>query len=101
MGAQISRNSSVTIGATSTQAVDKVSGGYRRIQLVITNTSAAAVATISKGGTAAVAGYGIRLPPNGSYLESTDSGFTCWQEQIQVIADAAGTVAVVETLEQM
>jgi len=99
--AQISRSASVTIGTATAQALEKVMGGYKRVQLVITNTSAAAVATITKGVTAAVAGSGIRLPPNGSYLESTDSGFTCWQDEIQVIADAAGTVAVVETLESV
>lgn len=99
--AQFSRSSSVTIGASSVQAVEKISGSYKRVQLIITNTSAAAVATISKGIAAAVAGAGIRLPPNGSYLESTDSGFQCWQDEIQVIADAAGTVAVVETIQEV
>lgn len=100
MGAKTTvRNSSVTIGTASVQACLAVMGGYKRTQLIITNTSAAAVATIAKSKVAAVAGYGIRLPPNGSYLESSDSGFTCWQDEIQVIADAAGSVAVVEQLE--
>jgi len=95
---QMSRSGSVSVSATSTQACNRVLGGYRRIQLIITNTSAAAVVTLSKGLNAAVASAGIRLPPNGSYLESTDSGFVCWQEEIQAVADAAGTIAVVETL---
>ncbi len=98
---QIVRNGSVTIGATTTRACMAVMVGYKRTQLIITNTSAAAVATIVKGNQAAVANAGIRLPPNGSYLESTDSGFMCWQGEVQVIADAAGTVAVVETLERV
>jgi len=98
-GETISRSASVTVGATSAQAAAKVIGGYKRTQIILTNTSAAAVVTITKGINAAVAGYGIRLPPNGSYLESSDSGFTCWQEEFQVVADAAGTVAVVEQLE--
>lgn len=101
MGQQIVRNSSVTISGTTARACLAVMIGYKRTQLIITNTSAAAVATITKGDQAAVAGAGIRLPPNGSYLESTDSGFNCWQGEVQVIADAAGTVAVVETLESV
>ena len=99
--AQISRSSSVTISGTSTQACSKVMGGFKRIQLIITNTSAAAVATLTKGLNPAVAGYGIRLPPNAAYLESSDNGFQCWQDEIQVIGDAAGTVAVVETLQEI
>lgn len=95
---QLSRSGSVSVSASSVQACNKVQGGFRRMQLIITNTSAAAVVTISKGLNAAVAGSGIRLPPNGSYLESTDSGFICWQDEIQAVADAAGTIAVVETL---
>ncbi len=99
--AQIVRNSSVTIGTTTARACMAVMVGYKRSQLIITNTSAAAIATIAKGDNAAVAGYGIRLPPNGAYLESTDGGFNCWQGEVQIIADAAGTVAVVETLEAL
>lgn len=95
---QISRAGSVTVSATTTQACNRVVGGYTRTQLVITNTSAAAVVTLTKGMNAAIAGEGIRLSPGSSYLESTDSGFMCWQDEIQVVADAAGTVAVVETL---
>ena len=95
---QISRSGSVVVSATTTQACNRVVGGYTRTQLIITNTSAAAVVTITKGMNAAVAGEGIRLSPGSSYLESTDSGFLCWQEELQVVADAAGTIAVVETL---
>ena len=98
---QLSRSSSVSVSAISTQACNKVMGGYKRTQLIITNTSAAAVVTISKGSNAAIAGAGVRLPPNGSYLESTDGGFLCWQEEVQIVADAAGTVAVVETLQEV
>jgi len=61
--AQIVRNSSVTIAATTTRACMAVMVGYRRTQLIITNTSAAAVATIAKGEQPAVAGYltGLRI----------------------------------------
>jgi hypothetical protein len=94
--AQTARQSSVTVGASSVQACSKVQGGFVRTQLAVTNTSATAVVTICFGMVAAVAGAGIRLPPNGSYLESTDSAFECWQDEVQIVADAAGTVAVVE-----
>jgi hypothetical protein len=101
MNAPIVRNSSVVINTSNALACPRVMIGYKRTQIIITNTSAAAVATIAKGATVAVAGSGIRLPPNGSYLESSDSGFSCWQDEVQVIADAAGTIAVVEQLERI
>jgi hypothetical protein len=99
MGPSISRNGTVTTSTTSIQACNKVMNGYRRSQVIITNTSTTAVITISKGIVAAVAGSGIRIPPNGAYFESTDSGFMCWQDEIQVVSDVAGSCAVVEQLE--
>lgn len=95
---QLVRNAAAVTGATSARICDKITLGYRRSQLIITNTSAAAVVTITKGSNPAVAGEGIRLNPSGSYLESTDSGFLCWQDEVQAISDVAGSVAIVETL---
>lgn len=95
---QQTRNESVVVGATSVQCCQKVTGKLRRVQLVIGNTSAAATVTLVLGPNPAVAGAGIRLSPGGQYLESTDSGFQCWNYEVQVIADAAGTVSVVERL---
>jgi len=95
----IVRNSSVSVSATSAEACNLVQGGYKRTMVVITNTSATAVVTIALGDLAAVAGSGIRLPPNGYWWQSSDSGLTCWQGHIQAVADAAGTIAVVEQLE--
>jgi len=100
MGVPLVRNASVAVGTLNAIAANKVMIGYRRTQLIITNTSTAAIVTLCKGDDQlAIAGAGIRLPPNGSYLESTDSGFQCWQGEIQAVADAAGTIAVVEQLE--
>jgi len=100
MAIPLVRNASVTISTSNAIAAKKVQIGYKRTQLIVTNTSAAAVVTLCKADDQlAVAGAGIRLPPNGSYLESSDSGFTCWQGEVQAIADAAGTIAVVEQLE--
>lgn len=95
------RNSSVAVSTANALACEKISIGYKRTQLIITNTSAAAVITLCKGRVVAAANAGIRLPPNGSYLESSDSNFTCWQGEVQVIADAVGSIAVVEQLEEV
>lgn len=99
-GAQYTANNSATIGATSTTILPERAGVLRRAQFIITNTSAAAVATITKGDIPAIANTGIILQPNGSYLESTDSGFICWQGAIQAVGSAAGTLSVVETFQQ-
>ena len=95
----VTQNSSVSVSATSTTAIPAVMGAMRRSQFIITNTSAAAVVTIAKGEVSATAGAGIRLSPGSSYLESTDSGFMCWQGAVQAVADAAGTIAVVQSFQ--
>lgn len=97
--AQGTSNSTVTIAATSTQAVKAVAGQLRRTSLIIVNTSGAAVVTIAKGDSAAVANIGIVLQPTGLYVESTSEGFTCWQGAVQAIGTGAGSIAVVETWE--
>jgi hypothetical protein len=98
--AQYTANSSATIGATSSAILSERSGRLKRTQFIIINTSAAAVATITKGDQPAVANTGIILQPNASYLESTDSGFICWSGALQAIGTAAGTLSIVETFQQ-
>lgn len=98
MASQQSRNSSMSTSMTSAEAITKYA--YKRSQFVITNTSVAAVVTISKGDVAVVAGAGIVLQPKQSYLESTDSGFECWQGAVQAVSDVAGTIAIVETFRE-
>jgi len=100
-GNQRSNNSSVSTSATSTQIANAMSGNLRRVQIMLINTSAAAVITITKGNVAAVAGSGIRLIPNAAYYESDDSGYKCWQQEFQAVSDVAGTLAVVETFEEL
>lgn len=90
------RNSSVSVSTTSTEALSTYN--VKRKMFAITNTSTTAVITIAKGDVAAVAGAGIRLQPNGTYFESNDQGFVCWQGAIQVVADASGTIGVTETI---
>jgi len=92
-------NTAASIAVTSTNIVPATSTTMIRTMLCITNTSPASIITVSKGDNPAVADQGIRLLPNGSYVESSDSGFMCWQGSIQGIADVAGTVAIVEQFE--
>jgi len=95
----VTQNSSSSVSATSTQVLPAVTGAMQRSQFIITNTSAAAIVTIAKGEVSATAGAGIRLSPGSSYLESTDSGFKCWQGAVQAVADAAGTIAIVQSFQ--
>lgn len=93
-------NSSVTIGATSVEIAPAVSSqALKRTSLMIVNTSAAAVVTIAKGTTAAVANQGIVLQPTGLYVESNSANFETWQGAVQAVGTAAGSVAVVESWE--
>jgi hypothetical protein len=97
---QITQNDTASVSATSSEVLHNVSGDLVRSMLIITNTSAAAVVTLAKGDIVAVAGSGIRLSPGGSYIESTDSGFTCWQGAIQAVSDIAGSLGVCQTFEK-
>lgn len=99
MPTDLPRNDLVSVGTSSVTALQPcVAAGLRRTQMIITNSSAAAVVTIAKGDTAAIANKGIPLQPNGTYVEADDSGFRCWQGPVQVIASAAGgQVSVTES----
>lgn len=97
---QISAPLNATLSTTSLEILPQVSGtGYKRTQIIITNTTAGLVATIIKGSNSAVNGQGIILQPNGSYVEASDGGFTCWQGAVQGICTGAGTLSIVETKE--
>jgi len=95
--AQTTRNASVAVTTTSVKICDAAPPGLERVQIVITNVDTSDVVTITKGDTPAVALAGIILNPNVAYLESNDSGFQCWQGQIQGVSSATGNIAVVET----
>jgi len=94
---QSSASSSISTSSTSVEIAKNHSGVLKRTQLIIVNTSAAATLTITKGDTAAIAGAGIVLPPNGVYAESTDGGYLCWQGAIQAVSNVAGSVSIVES----
>lgn len=99
MAQQSNANYIYTVGTSSGEAVpDRNPLKARRTQLIITNTSAAAVVTVAVGTVPAVANQGIVLQPKQSYLESSDSGFECWQGAVQVIGDVAGSIAIVERI---
>jgi hypothetical protein len=96
-GNQLTQNSSASISSTSLEIMPACRGDLVRTMFIVTNTSAVAVATVTKGNTVAVADQGIRLAPGGTYIESNDGGFTCWQGSIQCVSDLAGTLAIVQT----
>jgi hypothetical protein len=92
-------NRTATMSSTSTQILNsltKAPGALKRVAFIITNTSAAAVVTIALQDSAATAGQGVRLQPNGVFSQSTDGGMVCWQGAVQAVSDVAGSVAVME-----
>lgn len=94
------RNQSVSVSGTSTEVLPSVPPGLKRKAFHIINTSAAAVITVVYGNVPAVSKAGDVLQPGGYVSEDTNINFECWNDSIQVITDgAAGTVAVVERLE--
>lgn len=99
MGNQVSRSASVAVSTTSTQVIPVCPPGMRRVSWSVQNTSVAAVVSVSKGINKAVAGEGVVLQITGTDGESNSEGFTCWQDPIQAVANAAGTVAIQETYE--
>lgn len=91
---QFIRNSTITTGASSVQVLDE---NIHRIAYSITALTSAA--SVCKGVAAAVANTGIVLQPNSTLTESDTENFMCWRGAIQVIAAAAGTVAISEVID--
>ena len=102
MRAQFVANNIANVGVTSAQILPARSGALKRTQLIITSTSTGSIITIAKGNSPAISLQGITLRGDilQGYIESTDSGFTCWQGAIQAIADVAGNLSIVETFEE-
>jgi hypothetical protein len=99
---QISAPTTATLSTSSLEILPALNGTkWRRVQMIIINTSAATNATIVKGSNPAIATQGIFLIPNGSYLEGTDGGFTCWQGAVQAVGSGAGTISIIETKEAL
>jgi len=94
------RNESVSVGVSSVILADACPKSTKRTQFIIINTSTTAKITIVKSDTAAVSGAGIVLNPSGSFAESTDSGYKCYQGKMSAISDVAGgTLSIVESFE--
>lgn len=96
LGQTYSRNQSLTINAAA-QTI--VSYPQKRKAFYLRNVSTGGqVITITLSDTLpAVAGTGIILNVNDSYVEATDSGFIAWDGHIKAIASAiGGTLAVME-----
>jgi len=94
-GTEQTRNELVAVTAASTTILSDVSGAGGRQQFLIRNlsTDATDIFTIVLGNQQAVANQGIVLRQYESYGEANDSGFLCWQGQVQIISAAAvGTV---------
>lgn len=99
---QISPSDVKTISTSSSQIIDPLNGtSFKRTQVIFINTSASAIITLNKGDSPAIAGSGIILQPNGSYSESSDSAFKCWQGAWQAIGNGAGTLSIVEQKEMI
>jgi len=94
------RNESIPVDTSSVMIADLVPKSTKRTQLIVINTSTTAKITIVKSDQAAVAGAGIVLNPSGSFAESTDSGYKCYQGKMSAISDVAGgTISIVESYE--
>jgi len=87
---QYARNDTVTVAATPTLiAMPR----RKRTTIYITNNGTTAV-TIVKDNLPVVSGSGLIIAPNGgTWVETNETGFTCWQGLIHGIV-AAGTAAV-------
>lgn len=94
---ELSSNSSVTVGTTSTQ----VSGDcfQQRSAIVITNTSIGGQIISLSIGQEAIANAGIQLGPGGVYQDSRDGAYFPSNQQINAISSlAGGTLAVHERI---
>ena len=95
-----SLNESQTIDNHSDNVLPEMPIGHVRTQFIICNTSTTQKITIVKGKSSALVGKGIVLNPSGSYAESTDGGYKCYQGAIQAIADVdGGSISIVESQE--
>jgi hypothetical protein len=94
------RNDSATVGATSTLILPD-RRGKRSAYTIINNSTGGQTITLSFGDkNAAVAGYGIPIPPLAYYLEDDARG-PCFQGAILAISSAAGgVVAITERIIQ-
>lgn len=88
-----SRNQSLAIDTASVL----IAPARKRVELIITNTSAAAQNITLSLGVPAVAGQGIFLLPYSVYYASNTQGFNVWEGEIFAIGSAiTGQVSIFE-----
>lgn len=93
---ELTSNRSTTIGTSPVVISEECF--QQRSCIVITNTSTAAIITVSIG-EQAKAGNGIVLSPGGVYQDSRDGQYMPSNKQIQAISNlAGGTVAIHERI---
>jgi hypothetical protein len=102
MKSQNVHNEIMAITASSLEIVkENKSSGLKRTQILITNIGTGVVTLVKASNVIAVANQGIILQPQGTYFESSETGFTCWQGAIQAVTTINGDVAIVEMLENV
>lgn len=86
------RNIKQTIGASSVSAAERRAETTPRKVIIIRNTSGAAnqKITLHLGAEPAVLEEGIVLGQDDVYFDSTETGYSCWQGQINAICAVAG-----------
>lgn len=90
-------NTDATVSITSLEVISKVN--KKVLGFTITNTSSTAICYVAKGDMAAVVGRGLPIYPGQTMSEFSMPGAPSWQGAVQVIADAAGTIAISQTFE--
>lgn len=92
--------STVAVAAASTEVLPRrIRSGFRpaRIAFSISNYGGVAVYLNLSNTQEAAAGIGVLLQPGGTFIDSNDGAYECWQGTITAFeAGGAGTLAVWE-----
>lgn len=93
------RNEILAVGVTSVQVMPQRLSMNKRKVILVRNTSddATKIITVNLGANPAVASKGIVLRQNESFMDSSETGYECFQGIITAIcAAAAGQLSIVE-----
>lgn len=93
MGENI-RNSSVTVGTSSTVVSNDLTGAQRSV-IILTNNSTGGQKIYLAWGAEANASAGIPLAVGGFHAEAIDAGFKPSNQQITAVADGAGATLLI------
>lgn len=95
----VARNETVAVTTSSSIISDKRNDANPRKVILIRNVSLAVadIITVNLGAQQAVANTGIILKQGESFIDSTDSGYTCFQGSLTAIcATANGQLSIME-----